>query len=95
MFDVLASGGMASVHYGRLVGARGFAPRVAIKKLLPMIANDPAFVAMFAEEARIASRIRHPNVVPTCSKVFTRRTRRRTTRASRSTSCIATYRRRT
>jgi serine/threonine-protein kinase len=65
MFDVLASGGMASVHYGRLVGARGFALRVAIKKLLPMIANDPSFVAMFADEARIASRIRHPNVVPT------------------------------
>ena len=30
-----------------------------------MIANDPSFVAMFADEARIASRIRHPNVVPT------------------------------
>src|SRR5436309_14298734 len=65
MFGELASGGMASVHYGRLVGARGFSLRVAIKRLLPMIANDPSFVAMFADEARLASRIRHPNVVPT------------------------------
>src|SRR5580704_10160170 len=65
MFGELATGGMASVHFGRLIGARGFSLTVVIKRLLPILANDPAFVAMFANEARIASRIRHPNVVPT------------------------------
>jgi len=60
----IASGGMATVHYGRLVGAVGFSRAVAIKRLHPQFAKDPDFVAMFVDEARLAARIRHPNVVP-------------------------------
>jgi serine/threonine-protein kinase len=37
---------------------------VAIKRLHPKFASDREFVAMFLDEARLASRIRHPNVVP-------------------------------
>lgn len=66
---VLASGGMATVHFGRLRGAVGFKRIVAIKRLLPQYASDPEFVAMFVDEARLASRIRHPNVVPTLDVV--------------------------
>src|SRR4051812_43395529 len=61
----IASGGMATVWRGRVVGARGFDRVVAIKVMHPHLATDPAFSAMFLDEARISSRIRHPNVVPT------------------------------
>jgi serine/threonine-protein kinase len=64
LYGVLASGGQATVHLGCLHGAVGFSRIVAIKRMLSQYADDPDFVAMFLEEARIASRIRHPNVVP-------------------------------
>ena len=59
----LASGGMATVHIGRMGGAGGFAKLVAIKRMHPQFAKDPDFLAMFLDEARLATRIRHPNVV--------------------------------
>ncbi|MEZ4221923.1 MAG: serine/threonine-protein kinase [Polyangiaceae bacterium] len=65
LFDEIASGGMATVHLGRLVGPAGFSRTVAIKRLHPQYAKDPDFVAMFLDEARLAARIRHPNVVST------------------------------
>src|SRR5262245_21993014 len=61
----LAVGGMARVHLGRLIGPAGFSRVVAIKRLHAYVAGDPAFVAMLLDEARLAGRIRHPNVVPT------------------------------
>jgi len=60
----MAAGGMAVVHYGMLQGAVGFARPVAIKRVLPTLARDPVVRAMFVDEARLAARIRHPNVVP-------------------------------
>jgi serine/threonine protein kinase len=69
LHDEVASGGMAAVHLGRLLGPVGFARTVAIKRLHPQFAKDPSFVAMFLDEARLASRIRHPNVVPTLDVV--------------------------
>ncbi|MEO7096005.1 MAG: serine/threonine-protein kinase, partial [Polyangiales bacterium] len=69
LYDEIASGGMASVHYGRLLGPVGFARTVAIKRLHPQFAKDPEFVSMFLDEARLAARIRHPNVVPTLDVV--------------------------
>ena len=56
---------MATVHLARTVGEGGFERLVAIKVMHPHIATDPAFVAMFLDEARLAARIRHPNVVAT------------------------------
>lgn len=61
----LASGGMASVHLGKLTGPGGFARVVAVKRMHPHLAKDSEFVAMFVDEARLAARIRHPNVVAT------------------------------
>jgi serine/threonine-protein kinase len=61
--DALASGGMATVHLGKMVGPFGFTSIVAIKRLHASLARDPEFVAMFLDEARLASRVRHPNVV--------------------------------
>ena len=61
----IASGGMATVYLGRAEGARGFERQVAIKAMHPHLADDPEFVTMFLDEARMAANIRHPNVVPT------------------------------
>src|SRR5450432_1730565 len=69
--EELASGGMASVHFGRLLGPVGFARTVAIKRLHPQFAKDPEFVSMFLDEARLAARVQHPNVVATIDVVAT------------------------
>jgi serine/threonine-protein kinase len=60
----LASGGMATVYLARLSGAGGFQRFVAIKRLHPHLAGDNEFVQMFLDEARLAARLHHPNVVP-------------------------------
>ena len=59
----IAEGGMASVWAARLKGSRGFSKTVAVKTMLPSVSDDPQFEQMFLDEAQIASRIRHPNVV--------------------------------
>ena len=69
LYGEIASGGMAVVHYGKLLGAVGFQRPVAIKRLHPQLARDPGVRDMFIDEARLASRIRHPNVVPTLDVV--------------------------
>jgi len=61
----IASGGMATVHLGRLLGAVGFSRTVAVKRLHAHLAKDSAFVERFIDEAHIASRIHHANVVQT------------------------------
>ncbi len=61
----LASGGMATVYVARAQGVAGFERLVAIKVLHPHLAHDDEFISMFLDEARLAARIRHPNVVPT------------------------------
>lgn len=58
----VAQGGMAAVWAARMVGSRGFQKIVAIKTMLPGLSDDPEFEAMFLDEARLASRIRHPYV---------------------------------
>ncbi len=63
LYGALASGGMATVHVGRLRGSAGFQRTVAIKRLHAQLAEDSEFVAMFLDEARLAGRIRHSNVV--------------------------------
>jgi serine/threonine-protein kinase len=60
----LATGGMATVYLARLSGVGGFQRFVAIKRLHPHLAREPEFIEMFLEEARLAARIHHPNVVP-------------------------------
>jgi serine/threonine-protein kinase len=64
LYGPIARGGMATVHLARLVGADGFTRIVAAKRLHEQFAEDPEFVEMFRNEARIASCVHHPNVVP-------------------------------
>jgi serine/threonine protein kinase len=61
----LASGGMAGVYVARALGVAGFERLFAVKVLHPHLAHEQEFITMFLDEARLAARIRHPNVVPT------------------------------
>lgn len=58
----IASGGMASVWLARLRGKRGFEKLFAIKTIKTELISDANYTQMFLDEARIASRIVHPNV---------------------------------
>src|ERR1700691_5662506 len=69
LYGEIASGGMATVHVGRILGPAGFSRTVAIKRLHAQYAKDPEFVSMFLDEARLAARIHHPNVVSTIDVV--------------------------
>ena len=68
----LASGGMATVHIGRQGGDAGFSKLVAVKRMHPQFAKDTDFLAMFLDEARLATRIRHPNVVQSVDVIVER-----------------------
>lgn len=67
----IARGGMATIHIARLVGDEGFTRIVAAKRLHPEFAEDSEFVSMFLDEARIASKVHHRNVVPVLDVVTT------------------------
>ncbi|HEY2734420.1 MAG TPA: serine/threonine-protein kinase, partial [Polyangiales bacterium] len=56
-------GGMAEVYAARRDGPHGFSKRVAVKRILPNAAEDDAFLSMFIEEASLAARLSHPNIV--------------------------------
>lgn len=71
LYGTIAAGGMATVHWGRLKGPVGFSRTVAVKRLHAQFATDPEFVAMFLDEARLAARIQHPNVVSSLDVVAT------------------------
>jgi serine/threonine-protein kinase len=59
----LAQGGMAELFIGKHVSVAGFSRTVAVKRILPEHASDPSFVESFFNEARLAARLNHPNVV--------------------------------
>lgn len=61
----LASGGMAGVYVARALGVAGFERLFAVKVLHPHLAHEEEFITMFLDEARLAARIHHPNVVAT------------------------------
>ncbi|HET8933343.1 MAG TPA: serine/threonine-protein kinase [Polyangiales bacterium] len=63
VFGEFAAGGMASVHLAQLRAARGFRRTVAVKRLLPHLTRNQEFVLMLLDEAHLAARINHPNVV--------------------------------
>jgi serine/threonine protein kinase len=54
---------MAEVYEARRPGARGFAKRVALKRILPQLAMDQRLVRMFCAEARVHAALMHPNLV--------------------------------
>ncbi len=58
----LASGGMAELFLGVARGAEGFEKPVAIKRMLPHLAREPAIAQMFLAEARLATHLHHQNI---------------------------------
>jgi serine/threonine-protein kinase len=61
----LGEGGMAHVYLAVVQGPGGFAKLQVIKRIRSEIAEDPEFVTMFMDEARLAARLNHPNIVQT------------------------------
>ncbi len=59
----LGRGGMADVFRARREGAAGFERTVVVKKILGAHNEDPQFVDMFINEAKISSQLTHPNIV--------------------------------
>ncbi|MBI3182089.1 MAG: serine/threonine protein kinase [Myxococcales bacterium] len=59
----IAEGGMAEIYLCSSRGPEGFEKDVVIKRIRAFLASDPSFVKMFVAEARVASRLNHPNVV--------------------------------
>jgi eukaryotic-like serine/threonine-protein kinase len=55
-------GGMAEVFKAKSFGSDGFERIVAIKRILPNIAEDPEFIVMFKDEAKISVQLNHPNI---------------------------------
>lgn len=59
----LATGGMAQIYLARQLGLEGFEKLLVVKRILPHLAENEDFVRMFLDEARIAARLNHPNIV--------------------------------
>lgn len=62
---MLGQGGMGRLYVAEQEGIAGFAKIVALKQILPHLADSPEFRRMFLTEARIAARLEHPNIVAT------------------------------
>jgi serine/threonine protein kinase len=63
LLERLAVGGMAEVFRATTSGAGGFEKDVVIKRVLHVHSRDRAFLDMFFDEAKIAARLQHPNIV--------------------------------
>lgn len=63
VYERLGVGGMATVHRALEQGAEGFARTVALKRLLPHLAEDASFIKSFVREAKLASLLKHENIV--------------------------------
>src|SRR5690606_38992586 len=61
----LGRGGMADVYLAAASGPGGFSKLLVVKVLQDALARDSHFLRMFSDEARLAARLNHPNIVQT------------------------------
>ncbi|HZJ67244.1 MAG TPA: serine/threonine-protein kinase, partial [Kofleriaceae bacterium] len=61
----IAIGGMAELFLAVHKGVEGYIKVVVIKRVLPHLSNNPDFIRMFIDEARLTARLEHPNIVRT------------------------------
>src|SRR5690348_6558406 len=54
---------MADVFKGRIQGPEGFERVFVVKRILPHLSDDPSFIRMFVDEAKLSARLNHPNIV--------------------------------
>lgn len=59
----IGMGGMAEIYKAKLLGVGGFERPMAVKQILPQYASDPDFIEMFIDEAKIAVKLQHGNIV--------------------------------
>ena len=59
----LGAGGMAEVFLAKSTGAEGIEKILVVKRVLPTFARSPKFISMFVDEAKVAMRLNHPNIV--------------------------------
>src|SRR5438105_1298505 len=69
----IAAGGMAEVHLARTGGAGGFSKVVVLKRILPNLASNPEFTALFLNEARLMAQLSHSNIVESLELAATAR----------------------
>jgi serine/threonine protein kinase len=62
LLDRINVGGMAEVFKAKVMGVEGFERIVALKRILPHIAEDEEFITMFIDEAKIAVQLQHANI---------------------------------
>jgi serine/threonine-protein kinase len=63
LLALIGHGGMGEIFLAKRAGPAGFEKLLVIKRILPNLARNPEFVEMFLDEARVAARLNHPNVV--------------------------------
>jgi serine/threonine-protein kinase len=63
LLERLATGGMAEVFRAKITSSHGFEKIVVIKRILPHLAEDATFVAMFIDEAKLTAQLTHPKIV--------------------------------
>jgi eukaryotic-like serine/threonine-protein kinase len=63
LLERLAVGGMAEVFRAKISSSHGFQKILVIKRILPHLAADPSFVAMFIDEAKLTAQLTHPKIV--------------------------------
>ena len=59
----IARGGMAEVFLAQQLGLEGFDRRVAVKRILPHLADSPTSSRCSSREAKLAAQLSHPNIV--------------------------------
>jgi serine/threonine protein kinase len=62
LLDRINVGGMAEVFKAKTLGVEGFERLVAVKRILPNIAEDEEFITMFIDEAKISVQLNHANI---------------------------------
>src|SRR6476619_1693531 len=62
LLDRINVGGMAEVFRAKAYGVEGFERLLAVKRILPNIAEDKEFISMFIDEAKIAVQLQHANI---------------------------------
>ncbi len=63
LLEKIAAGGMAEVFKARMRGEEGFEKIVAIKRILPHMADNDDFITMFVDEAKLAAQLTHNNII--------------------------------
>ena len=63
LLNRIAIGGMAELYQAKLIGDQGFEKLVAIKKILPYLAEETKLIKSFIDEAKLAAYLQHPNIV--------------------------------